>query len=178
MGRVNHVLRLPKSVKDAINQKLSENWTLDQIIAHLRGLGVGDISRTGLHRYQQSHKEISDRLTATRAAATALARDLGAIETDDVSRLLLELLQNILYAASASAVGDNETVKPADIRNLTQALDHLAKARRNTIDIERRARVAIVKQIQEIVADTGKKQGLDDEVKAAIEAAIAGVPVP
>lgn len=174
MGRSSKIKRLPPEIRQTINEKLDAGWTLDDIVAHLKTLDV-DVSRSGVHRYSQHYEEVAAQLRTTRAAAEALARDLGAVATDDASRLLIELLQSLMFkTAGAMSSPDTPSVGTKDLHDLAKAFDHLARAKGKTVDIEKAARLAANAAAAETAAKAVAEAGLSAATVDAIKNKILG----
>lgn len=173
MPRRNKIKQLPQEVRDEIHRLIDEEWTFDDIVAHLKTLHV-DVSRSGVHRYTQEYKQLSAELRSTREAAEQLARDLGAVETDDSARLLIELLQTIMFKAGSSIARGESALDASDILALARGLDHLSRAKGKTIDIERRARDEATAAAAETAATAMSAAGLSQEVVDQIKAQVLG----
>lgn len=174
MPKKNKIWRLPVEVRKEINAKLDAGWTLDQLCAHINALGA-EVSRSGLGRYSQEYEDVSTQLRTTREAAEALARDLGVVETDDASRLMIELIQSLMFkAAGAMASPDSVTVAMKDLHDLAKGFDHLARAKAKTVDIEKAARAAANAAAADIAVKAVSEAGMSAETVEAIKAKILG----
>ena len=78
MGRKSTLRRLPPEIQTEINRILSEGrLTLDELLEHLRGLGVEGISRSALGRQKQKIDKVAAKLRQSREIVDALVEKTG-----------------------------------------------------------------------------------------------------
>ena len=74
MGRKSSVSRLEPAARKHLEKLLREDrFTLDELLANLREkFPAAEVSRSGIHRYQQSFDEMLGRMREIETAAGAL----------------------------------------------------------------------------------------------------------
>ena len=85
MGRKSTLRRLPPEIRAEINRILSEGrLTLDELLEHLRSIGVEGVSRSALGRQKQKIDKIAAKLRQSREMTEALVREIGQGHQGDV----------------------------------------------------------------------------------------------
>ena len=99
MGRKSTLRRLQPEIQAEINRILSEGrLTLDELLEHLRGIGVEGVSRSALGRQKQKIDKIAAKLRQSREMTEALVREIGpAVEEGQQGRLLVEVLRRLVF---------------------------------------------------------------------------------
>ena len=99
MGRKSTLRRLPPEIRAEINRILSEGrLTLDELLEHLRSIGVEGVSRSALGRQKQKIDKIAAKLRQSREMTEALVREIGpAVEEGQQGRLLVEVLRRLVF---------------------------------------------------------------------------------
>ncbi len=99
MGRKSSLRRLPPEILAEINRILSEGrLTLDELVEHLRGLGVEGISRSALGRQKQKIDKVAAKLRQSREIVDALVEKAGPSATEGKQgRLLVQMLRRLVY---------------------------------------------------------------------------------
>ncbi|MDX2094349.1 MAG: phage protein Gp27 family protein [Alphaproteobacteria bacterium] len=183
-NRPSSIDRLPDEVREEIARLRNSGRTINEIMAVLRSLdGIEQVpSRSALGRHLKHQEKVMERIRESRQLAEALSKNFGDKQTSDVTRMNLELLQDIILRATMA--GDDEgnaaAFEPKDIMFLATALEKAAKAGKTDFDqqlsaareIERRA--ATEKAADSAVA-AAKKQGLSADTIKAIKQSILGV---
>ena len=78
MGRKSSLRRLSPEILQEINRILSEGrLTLDELLEHLRGMGVDTISRSALGRQKQRIDKVAAKLRQSREIVDALVEKAG-----------------------------------------------------------------------------------------------------
>lgn len=187
MARPSKVDRLDPEIREEIAKQRERGHTLDEILAHLRRLGVDEISRSGLHRHVQGLDALSEKLARSRTIAEALVRKLGDAPENRTARLNIELMHScvtdlMLASASNAADGTPITLEPETVHFLAKSLDHLSRASRSDADLTvrlRRELAAEAKQkLDALEKGAGKagKGGLDPETLRRVRTEIYGLP--
>jgi len=185
MARLRKVDKLPEEIQAEIGRLRKNGHTIDQILAHLRTLGVGekDLSRTGLGAYVQGLDEIVKRMQETRGVADAIMDRLGDGDADDrLFRLNKELLHGAIYKLQmAAAVGGEDAPEftPQDLQFLSRSLQQLASASKVDLDriaaAEKRAAAKALAAAAVQATRTAREAGLSAETVELIKSRILGV---
>lgn len=129
MARPSKIDRLPPEIRDAIGELRRDGRTIDEILAHLRQLGVEDISRSGLGEHLKKWGALADRLKGSREAAEAImARFENQGADDRMARLNIQLLQSGIMALQVGEDGEPVGLEPKEAMFLTQAVKNLVSA--------------------------------------------------
>ena len=135
MARPSKVDRLPPEILDAIRGLRQRGHTIDEIRSHLDGLGVTDVSRSGLGVYIKRLDELRARTMQARSVAEAVVDRLGDDADDDVmNRASIELLQGLILKVSLAGAGDGATLDPKELMMLSSAIKNAASARKVDAD--------------------------------------------
>ena len=177
MGRKSTLRRLPPEIQTEINRILSEGrLTLDELLEHLRGIGVEGVSRSALGRQKQKIDKMAARLRQTREMTEALVREIGPSTAEgEHGRLLVETLRGMVFDHLA-AHGADEDGDPRAYMALARTLKDLAQANRLDQDYETKVRERIRKETVKAVEESAKEAGLSAETVEAIKGRILGVP--
>jgi predicted nucleic acid-binding protein len=183
-NRPSTIDRLPPEVRERIGFLRDAGRTIDEILAVLNSLVVDDDvpSRSALGRHLKKQDQVMARIRQSRQLAEAMAKNFGDKQTSDVTRMNLELLQDIILRVTMASddEGDAKIVDPKDIMFLATALEKAAKAGKTDFDQQLIAareteRRQATQKAAENAATAAKKQGLSPETVNAIKASILGV---
>lgn len=181
MGRPSKVDRLPPAIREAIGALRREGRTIDEILEHIRQLGVEDVSRAGLGRHVQQLDKIGEQMRQQRVVADALVAKFGSEPDDKLFRVNVELMHGLLFRFSlAQQEGEAVTLGPEDLMFLTSALKNIASASKTDVDrirqIEKRAAELATKDAAEKATKAANERGLSADTVKAIRDNILGVP--
>lgn len=175
MGRKSTLRRLPPEIQTEINRILSEGrLTLDELLEHLRSIGVEGVSRSALGRQKQKIDKMAANLRQSREMAEALIREVGPSAAEgEHGRLLVSSLRGMMlnYLAQAEE-GDAD---PKSFMALARSLKDMAQANRLDQDFEAKVRERIQKETVKAVEDSAREAGLSAETVEAIKSRILGV---
>jgi len=180
MGRKNKILTLPEEIITQINEMIgSERFTLDEIMDHLRELGVDDVSRSGLHRHTASIKQIAATMRRSRTVAESLTKHLGpSVKDGDLARTVIEMVHGLLMNNVTSALtGEAEDPSAMELMRISAALQKLASAQK--LDVERVDKIREQATAEAVgrVEKEGKKLGMTKATIAKINHAVLGIEV-
>lgn len=171
-----------KSTIDALDPELKtelerllgdKRFTLRQIVAHMRELGV-EVSKSAVHRHRQTLDKIARDIRMAREVASAIGKDLE--ETDgSITRAVVESLQALVLRAQTQATDDEGVVDPKVVGALSMAARDLANAMKTSVDTEIKLRAKVAKEAAAAASKVAKERGLSLEVTEAIKASILGV---
>jgi hypothetical protein len=179
MARLTKIDRLPASIKDEIGALRRAGHTIDQILAHLRGLGVEDVSRTGLGEHVKSIDEIGQEMRRERAMAEALVAGLGEVTDDKLARLNVELAQGAVMKLQLALRERGADLDPAELELATRAMKNISTTAK--IDVERTEKIeagAAAKAKREAADAAGaamSERGMTRDTIDAIKSRILGV---
>ncbi|MGO1078328.1 phage protein Gp27 family protein [Inquilinus sp. CA228] len=161
MARPSKIDRLPGEFREAIGRLREQGHTIDEILAHLRSLGVDTISRTGLGEHVQKLDAIGERIRQSRAMARELVERYGEAGEDRLARLNIELLHDLVFRLQTAVVdGEPVQLSTLDAQRLSATLRNAQTSARADIDLARAKKVWADEQKKKLAA-----------VEAEIEAA-------
>jgi hypothetical protein len=114
------VAQLDPKLKAEVDRLLFDGrFTLEQIVTHLRGLGV-DVSKSAVHRYSQNYDEMMRDMRLARELSQAIGKELADVDGDN-GRLIIESLQPLLLRArmQMASGGDIDT---KELQSLTRSV--------------------------------------------------------
>lgn len=167
MGRKSTLRRLQPEIQAEINRILSEGrLTLDELLEHLRGIGVEGLSRSALGRQKQKIDKIAAKLRQSREMTEALVREIGpAVEEGQQGRLLVEVLRRLVFDHLEKRL-TSEDEESQDIDNqgfffLAKAIKEMSQANRLDQDFEAKVRERIQKETEKKL-DAAASRAADD----------------
>lgn len=178
------VAKLPREFRDEINRKREAGFTLDQIMEHLRGLGV-EVSRSALGRYTKKQASFREAIIRSQHIAEAIGRNIGDNKTSQVAQANVDLLHSLLLKFMVITEGDDpddteNKVSSKDLMQLATAVERLAKASKT--DFEQRLKEAVElerrqtkEQAAEVAAASARKSGLSADTVNSIKRDILGM---
>ena len=181
MGRKSTLRRLPPEIRAEINRILSEGrLTLDELLEHLRSIGVEGVSRSALGRQKQKIDKIAAKLRQSREMTEALVREIGpAVEEGQQGRLLVEVLRRLVFDHLEKRL-TSEDEESQDIDNqgfffLAKAIKEMSQANRLDQDFEAKVRERVQKETIKAVETSAREAGLSAATGEAIKSRIRGV---
>ena len=152
MGRKSTLRRLPPEIQTEINRILSEGrLTLDELLEHLRGIGVEGVSRSALGRQKEIIDKMAARLRQSREMAEALVREVGPSAAEgEQGRLLVQALRGLVMDHLANL---EEDADPKSFMAIARALKDMAQANRLDQDFEARVRERIQREAEKKLDD-------------------------
>lgn len=179
MARPSKIDRLPEEVREAIGDLRRQGRTIDEILSHLRTLGVDDVSRSGLGTHIQRIDRIGARMREQRAIAVALADQIGD-QPDKLAALNVELVHAAAFKlASAADAEEGADLDVDDVATLSATLRNLAQARKlegdRLVVAEKRAADKARREAAEAAAATAKSAGASADLIAKLTRAVLKV---
>jgi hypothetical protein len=177
--RRSSVDRLDPEVRELIGKlRIDFGWTIDEILAKLRELGQGEVSRSALGRHVKSLEEIGAQLRHSREVAKALIDQVGDAPEDRTADLNIELMHSMILrlvtATNDEGDGGPITFGPEDVMFLTRSLQALAGARKTNADMVLKTREAATKEAAKKAGAAAKSAGLSKETVQFITNAVLG----
>jgi hypothetical protein len=170
MPRKSTIRQLPPQILKEVNRLLADDrHTLDQVVAHLRSMGVDDVSRSALHRHKQRFDEVAAKLRQSREVTETFVRELGAsAQEGEQTRLLAEMVRSLVYDHLSGLVSGDGEADPKIIAQLARTLKELARASRLSQDYELKVREEAAREAEREAATrmeaSAKKNGVSPEV--------------
>ena len=168
MARRSKVEQLPQPITDAVNGLIREGRTIDDILAHLRTMGVEDISRSAVGRHVKSARETFEKYRQAQEIAKVWVNKLEAEPNGDVSRLLPEMLRVVAFQTIGQMGETEEGANPMEVMLLAKALQHMSAAGKDHMAMELKMRDERKKLLAEQSAKLdamGNKGGVTEETK-------------
>lgn len=177
MGRKSSLRRLPPEILQEVNRLLSEGrFTLDELLEHLRGMGVETVSRSALGRQKQRIDKVAAKLRQSREITASLVQELGVNSTEgEQGRLLVETLRGMIYDHLEARIVEGELGDPKSFMALARTLKDMAQANRLDQDFEAKVRERVQKETVKAVEDSAREAGLSAETVEAIKSRILGI---
>ncbi|HYH17587.1 MAG TPA: DUF3486 family protein [Azospirillum sp.] len=174
MAARSSIDRLPKEIREAIGQLRQDGATIDEILAHLRGMQV-DVSRSAVGRHVQKIEKIGAQLRETREAAEALVRELGDEPDSKVARLNIELGHAMLMRLLAGKDGEPVQLDAQEANFAAGAIQKLTSARKTDADLVLKLQAEADKKALATLEAVGKKKGLSADMVKAIKEDFLGI---
>jgi hypothetical protein len=162
MGRQSSLKRLPPEIRKECADLRENGHTIEEILAHLRKLGVGDVSRSAVGRWTKEIDAIAEKLRETREIAHVLGKKLDDAPESQLARFNIEMMQTVTFKLILGAQAGEVALDPKELNFLASTLKSLGQADRQQIDLRKAIRA-------ELAADVKAK------VEASIDAAAAEV---
>ena len=177
MGRKSSLRRLSPEVLQEINRILSEGrLTLDELLEHLRGMGVDTISRSALGRQKQRIDKVAAKLRQSREMTEALVREIGpSVAEGQQGRLLVQTLRDLVFDHLAARVEEGDVDDPKALMALARTLKDMAQANRLDQDFEAKVRERVQKETVKAVENPAREAGLSADTVEAIKGRILGI---
>ncbi len=177
MGRKSSLRRLPPEILQEVNRLLSEGrFTLTEILAHLRGMGVETVSLSALGRQKQRIDKVAAKLRQSREMTEALVREIGpSVVEGQQGRLLVQTLRDLVFDHLATRVEEGDVDDPKALMALARTLKDMAQATRLAQDFETKVRERVQKETVKAVEDSAREAGLSAETVEAIKGRILGI---
>lgn len=168
---------LEPDLKTELERLLGDKrFTLRQIVAHMRELGV-EVSKSAVHRHRQTLDKIARDIRMAREVASAIGKDLA--ETDgSITRAVVESLQALVLRAQTQVEDEDGKVDPKMVGALAMAARDLASAMKTSVDTEVAIRTRVAKEAAAAASKIATERGLSADVANAIKASILGVGDP
>ncbi|MDR2503840.1 MAG: DUF3486 family protein [Deltaproteobacteria bacterium] len=142
MAGISKINRLPKEAQRLITAWFDQGFTVDEVTEHLKTMGA-PVSRSSVGRKRQEWAKISARVRESREMAEAIAREYRDEPSSVVAAANLEMMHSLLNRVLRSeSEGEEVTLKPGELMQLTRALSYLAGGRKAEVETTIRAEKA------------------------------------
>src|SRR5579871_4450607 len=99
--------RLPEAIREEIGRLRASNWTIDEIVTHLKLLDVS-VSRSAVGRHVKRLATLQERMRTSRDLALALVDRFGDQPDNRLARLNLELMHSVVMQTITAAAEDED----------------------------------------------------------------------
>lgn len=142
MTRPSKIDRLSEEIREEIGRLRRAGRTIDEILAHLRGLLPDDQqpSRTAMGRHVQRLERLGERIRRSRDVANALVDRFGEGGETKSLRLNVELMHDVIQELVSGEDGDPVKLDAKQACFLAGALRNLAAASKTDADLVLRLR--------------------------------------
>lgn len=164
MPRQSSLKRQEKAVLAEVHARFDSGWTLDEIVAHLRAMGVKDVSRSALGRYKQHYDEVIAAVRQSREVAEVLVKEFGTDPEPKAMRANIEMMQAVISRMMRS-LSTTEGVSAEEVAMLSRAMDSLGRASKSDADMIARVREAARKEMTAEVKERIKALGSASDLK-------------
>lgn len=166
MARKSSITFLAPPIKAEVDRLIREGrYTIDDIVAHLRGLGVprDEISRSAVGRYKQKAEKQMERWKEAQELAATWSKKWEDDPDGDVSQLLGQMLRSVAYQVMAD-LGDREEVADAgEVMFLAKALKDLAHSEKLRADVAIIVRRELRKLTEQKLDEIEKEKASDGQ---------------
>ena len=167
MGRKSAITRLEPEARKHLEKLLrADRHTLDELLAEMRQkFPAAEVSRSGIHRYQQSFDELVGRMREIETAAGALVDELGEGVGDKAGTLLAQAVTTLATNAALNA-HSAEKISIKEVAELARAARAAMQARTMSLK-EREAheeagRRKLLAEQESNLQEVARAQGMDD----------------
>lgn len=175
MARNSKIEGLDGEVRDAVDALIRKGATLDDIVAHLREVGVDDISRSSVHRYRKTYEQVASEMRRYREMAAGFASELGAVEDSEAHQVIVQMLHTMLMRSGMEAIEGDSPMDPKDLMFLGRTVKDLMSSVGDREKLKREIEKQIRTEAAENAATAAKAQGLSAAGVAAIRRTVLGV---
>ncbi len=136
MARKSSIVQLDPPIKSEVDRLIREGrYTIDDIVAHLRGLGEAEVSRSAIGRYKQKAERQMERWKEAQGLAATWSKTWAEDPDGDVAQLLGQMLRSVAYQTMGDMGERDEGVAANEVMFLAKALKDLAQAERFRADV-------------------------------------------
>ncbi|GAB4184188.1 MAG: hypothetical protein OHK0024_24300 [Thalassobaculales bacterium] len=142
--RRSKVDQLPPEIRGEIDRCLEEGWTLDDVVAHLKILGIEDgPSRSSIDRWNQANRDAKERIRQVADFSAQIARELGSKPDEEQALAVVQLGRTLVGRALRDQIAGDGDLAAEEVLDFARAVSALSSARRTavaTADAIRKAR--------------------------------------
>lgn len=153
--------------------------TLDELLEHLRGMGVDTISRSGARTPETPDRQGGCETRRAGEIVDALVEKAGPSAAEGKQgRLLVQMLRKLVYdhlEAQLLEGEDGEGLDNQGVFFLAKSLKEMSQAARLEQDFEAKVRERVQKETVKAVEDSAREAGLSAETVEAIKGRILGI---
>lgn len=136
MPPVSTIKRLPKEIREAINEQLAQGYTLTEVTAYVREMGV-NVSRSAIGRYNAHRVKMLEEIHKSKETMDLLLNSRTIRGEQDVISKNLAMLQKVLeMVATSSIMREKDSTNPQEIMQLAIAAEKLVKALKTGAELQ------------------------------------------
>ncbi len=166
MARRSQIEQLDPRIREVVDQLIrAGRATHDDIVERLKDmLGEEAPSRSAVGRYAKRARAQMRRYREAQEVAKVWIGKLEEQPDSDVGRLLSEMLRTVAFQTLGD-LGDREdgAVEASEVMLLARAIKDLASADKLSAERELRIRRETARKAADVVTETAKAQGMDEE---------------
>lgn len=151
MARPSTIDRQPPEIREEIGRLRREGRSIDEIVSHLRKLGVDDISRSALGRHTKEIDAVIADIQRHRAMAEAIANVFGDEAESKALRANVEVLQALISRTASAGPGEGASFEPKEVHALSAAVNQLSAAAARDTDRMLKLKRELAKQVVDAV---------------------------
>lgn len=175
MPRQSSIKRQLPEIKAAIDKLINAGATIQEIVAEVEARG-GKVSRSAVGRYKKDMEKVTAKMREAREIAAGFASDLGEIPEGKTGRLLIEMLQTLIFQGLLDRGQDDDGQSSAkDLMMLAKAIRDMASASKIDVDLEMSIRRETAKKAAAEAVKVAKKKGLSKDAINDFREQILGV---
>lgn len=186
MSRPSSVQKLDPELRSEINRlKIDRGFTIEQILEHLKTMGVTTISRSAMGRHVKKLEEVGARIREARAVAEGIAPTIANKDDGQLLNMNVELLHGAIMrmASATNEEGEDVQLKPSEAMAIGKALECASKAAainaNRVLKIRQEAaKETAEKAAAEVEAVAAKTAGMSADTVAEIKRRILGIRAP
>lgn len=174
-----NVDKLPTEIRDAAYELMRGGKTVDEITAHLKGMGAA-VSRSGVGRWKKNAEKSMKAYRRASALGDGFAKSLKEDPEGKIGRLLIELgktaVLDSLLAKSDDGDGDEEA-PPVDTKELyflSMAVKNFESAGNLNTARELKIREEVIAKAVKAVEKVATAGGMTADTVAKLRAAVIG----
>ena len=143
-GRMGRIQQLPQTIQDRIHVLLRGGVTQADILRQteplLKSIGEKPLSAAGLNRYAAKVEATAHRMRQAREMARVWKNRFGEDPDDDLTGLMVDMLQTEVFEAITRLQESDETLDAETVNQLALGMQRLARAAEISAKREREIR--------------------------------------
>ena len=146
MGRKSSIDKLPKQIRDQLNDYLRDNRLTQQDVADrtnalLEAMNVDHrVSRSAVNRYSMKMEQIGAKIRQSRQMAEHWIGSVGSVPQGEVGKLINEIIRTMAFETSVAMADSEDPVSPKMLKDLALAVQRLESAANMNEERERKIR--------------------------------------
>lgn len=135
MPPVSTIKRLPPEIRQAINEQLAQGYTLDEVTAYVREMGV-NVSRSAIGRYNAHRVKLLEEVRRSEDIMDILVNSRASRSEQEIISKNISLLHTVLELATTSIMREKDSADPKETMMLAIAAEKLVKAAKEGIELQ------------------------------------------
>ena len=173
MPRESSITKLPKEIREQLDQLLGAGATVDELTEYLQGFDI-DMSRSAVGRYRKKIMDSRKHIQESIPVAKIFAKDITDKEQTQQSQYLIKIARTLAFETSMCLAG--KEVTPKTLSFLTKSIKDLETAATISVERELKIRKDVASQAAEAADKVIKEtKGITKETADKIRRHILGV---